>query len=176
MPLLSFKVSSNLDLVKCRELIKKHENSVIPLGVSFREQLTKNQPAIYDFHWSDEKILYLSRWWFRRRRGAPAVYWKGIELITRIEGTSSDPIFFLQTQDGTWKKIISASIFGFFLLEAVTVVISLFAMNKVTPAAWLFLTCSYLLLCTGFFFNVLINALLCRRFLKRLINPKKTEV
>ncbi|HTC21921.1 MAG TPA: hypothetical protein VK859_13780 [bacterium] len=175
MPFISFKVSSNLGLAHCRELMKKHENPAIPFNIPVWDQFSKRQPAIYDFHWSEEKVLYLARWRYALRKFSPSGYGKGIEMITEIEGTSDHPVFMLRTDIGEGRRMISTIVSVFVVSAIIFGIITLIATNKITIMTWLYFSILPLGLSIVFVFNYLVNALLCRRFLKQLVNPKLSK-
>jgi len=175
MSLISFRVSSKLDLASCRELFKPHEKLAFPISPSFRDQITGLRP-MYGICWKGENRFRLTRWRFVSRRFSSSAYMPGIEMIAKVEGARSEPLFVLQTKEGEGKRILRVILFTFVLFAIIFGIMAMLATNKVTPITWLFESIAPLLLSVYFVFNLVINAFLCRSFLKGLVNPKLTKI
>jgi hypothetical protein len=174
MALISFKVSSNLTLARCRELIKQHERPVIPVNTSLKAQVI-GLPTIYGFFWLKENVFHLTRWRYVTPKGSPPGYRPGIELMGEVKEISGKPFFLLQTKSGEGKRILSMIISCFVIFGVVFGVIAAFATDPIAPVTWLYFSALPTLLSLIFFFDFALNAFLCRRFLKRLVNPKSSK-
>jgi hypothetical protein len=175
MPLISFNISSKIDLASCRELFKHHEKLSFPISPSFKDQITGLRP-MYGICWKGENGFNLTRWRFVPRRSSASAYIPGIEMIVKVEGTRSEPLFVLQTKEGEVKRILRVVLFTFVLFGIIFGIMTMLATNKVTPITWLFESIAPLLLSVYFVFSLIMNAFLCRRFLKDLVNPKSTKI
>ncbi len=144
---------------------------VIPINTSFKAQLT-GLPTIYGIFWLGENIFHLTRWRYVTPRGSPPGYRPGIELMGEVKEISGQLFFSLQTKAGEGKRILSMIVFCFVVFGIIFGVVAMLATGPVEPVTWLYFSFLPILFSLIFFFNFVLNAFLCRRFLKRLVNPK----
>ncbi len=173
---IKFRIHSKIDLAKCRKIFKEHEKMDVPVVITLKQKVFGPLPATYGLRWTGEKDFVLSRWAFTNRRYSPSSYEQKIELLGKIEGTSDEPQFVIQTKNGEWKKMGCFVIFVFVGVSAFVGFMGLFAINKTGLRSWMFAEILPLLLSLVFILSFFMNMFLCLRFFKRLVNPKDQQL